>query len=100
MYLHGLTDSERLQALKPAFGICTIRVEELLKEKRLSVSYLPDESLPEGLAHVVVSGMNRRVAEWIAREIAKCLKPPAAAVESLAVNLENEESPGSSELSG
>ena len=93
MYLDGLTSADRLMAMKPMFGICTIRVEELLGEQRVSVLYMPDETLPEGAAHVAVSGVNRRVAEWIAREVAQRLKPPAAAVVSLAEDEEDDRPP-------
>ena len=83
MYLDGLTSAERLEALRPTFGIYAVRAEKLLKEQRLSIVYLPDDTLPEGIAHVAISGVNRRVAEWIAREVAHRVKAPDAAVTSL-----------------
>lgn len=83
MFLDGLTSVDRLQELRPNFGIYTVRIEKLTTEQRRTVIYSPDETLQEGIAHVAVSGVNRRVAEWIAREVAERVKPPAAAVLNL-----------------
>lgn len=83
MYIEGHTILARLETLQPSFGICAVNVTRLLQESRLSVIYDPDETLPEGRAHVVVSGVNRRVAEWIAREVAHVVKRPAPAASSL-----------------
>lgn len=76
MYIEGHTTVEQLERLRPAFGIYAIDVTRLLEDERLSVTYDPDETAPEGHAHVVVSGVNRRVAEQIARQLAYRVKPP------------------------
>ncbi len=83
LFIEGHTLLARLEALQPSFGICAIDVARLLQEPRLSVIYDPDETLPEGRAHVVVAGVNRRVAEWIAREVASVVKKPALPASSL-----------------
>ena len=83
MYLDGFTSLDSLETLEPSFGIYAVKVEDLLRDQRLTVVYMPDDTVPEGAAHVVVSGVNRRVAEWIARQVAYRLKPPAAAPATL-----------------
>lgn len=88
MYIEGHTSVDRLGALRPSFGIYAIDVERLLQEERLSITYDPDETLPEGHAHVTVAGVNRRVAEWIAREVAYRLNPPGPAVASLTPDID------------
>lgn len=88
MHIEGHTILERLKALQPSFGIDAIDVERLLQEERLRVTYDPDASLPEGQAHVIVAGVNRCVAEWIAREVAYRVKPPGPAVQSLTTDVE------------
>ena len=93
MYLDGLTSADRLEALEPSFGIYAVQVEHLLTEQRVSVVYMPDGTVPEGVAHVVVRGVNRRVAEWIARQIARRLKPPAAAAATLVSEPEEDRPP-------
>jgi hypothetical protein len=85
MYLEGHTAVPALERLQPSFGICAIEVQRLLQEPRLSVTYDPQGELPEGRAHVVVSGINRRTAEWIAREVVAVIRRPAPAVSSLAI---------------
>ncbi|MGH7267693.1 MAG: hypothetical protein ACREMB_22985 [Candidatus Rokuibacteriota bacterium] len=90
MYIEGHTTLERLKALRPSFGIYGIEVERLLQEERLSVNYDPDGTLPEGRAHVTVIGVNRRVAEWIGREVAYRVKPPDPAVQSLTTPVETQ----------
>lgn len=85
MYLDGLTGVQQLEALRPTFGICAVRVEDLLRgpvqDPLIEVVYEPDEEQPEGRAHVAVYGINRRRAEWLAREIAQCIRPPGAPVD-------------------
>jgi hypothetical protein len=90
MYIEGHTSVERLEILQPTFGIYALRVASLSTEARLSVIYDPDDRLPEGRAHVFVTGVNRRVAEWIARDVAYRVKPPGPVASGLPIDVEPE----------
>jgi len=83
MYLDGLTTVDRLRQLKPALGIYAVRAERLCAFGGMGIKYDPDSTLPEGAAKVAVTGINRRRAEYIAREIGERVHSPAAAVENL-----------------
>ncbi len=84
MYLNGLTTTGCLRVLKPSFGIYGFRVEDLLALEGVAVMYDPDHTQLEGGAKVAVTGINRRRAEAMAREIGDRVKAPDPAVPNLA----------------
>lgn len=83
-YLNGLTTTGCLKILRPPFGIFAFRVEDLLALGEVAVIYDPDHTQPEGGAEVAVTGINRRRAEVMAREIGDRVCAPAPAVQALA----------------
>lgn len=93
MYIDGHTSVQRLELLQPTFGIYALNVASLSAEARLHVIYDPNDSLPEGRAHVFVTGVNRRVAEWIARDVAYRVKPPGLVASGLPIDVESEPDP-------
>lgn len=83
MYLNGLTTTGCLRILKASFGIYAFRVERLLELGGVTVVYDPDHTQPEGGSKVAVTGINRRRAELMAREIGERVNSPGPAVPSL-----------------
>jgi hypothetical protein len=97
MYLEGLTTVARLQQLKLDFGIYSVQVERLCAFGGMSIKYDPDLTQPEGVAKVAVTGINRRRAEHIAREIGERVHTPAAAVDNLSSEVDDPPAAGPAE---
>jgi hypothetical protein len=79
-YLDGKTSVAALADLYSDFAICALEVPKLLAHNsEIWVTPRPISDVPEGLALVGIYGINRNRAEWVARELSKTVKGPAAA---------------------
>ncbi len=83
MYLDGLTTCGCLRMFKPSFGLYAFRVERLLELGGVTVVFDPDHTQQEGGSKVAVTGINRRRAELMARNIGERIAPPDPVVASL-----------------